>query len=385
MPEAEVNPIVAIIDELERENLRRLQADEDQIAWEQAFVERPVPQPGNFRAAGRFINPRQNPLDAAPDRMINPNVLDHADELFNRMLAERADLVFPQVQEGRKVIRKTKVAKEKDKTEEAPRQQCLYSIIGYKEWFPSKEFFGFELEVEGENLPVEVNGFRVKQDGSLRGENQEYIFAKPASLEKAKKLLSTLEESFKKGESQLNFSFRTSAHVHLNVMHLTWPEINKILYMLFLFENALVHYCGPTRKGNRFCLRMQDAYSKVNEFERLVSHYEINRQDSVKYSAINLGTIRIYGSIEIRCMRGTIDQAVLEPWFDTLKLIYDKALTYKSMQDIEEAFLKIGAKEFAKLILEEYYDTFNYPLLEQEMHLNHSLMITIPGIEQEGH
>ena len=65
---------------------------------------------------------------------------------------------------------------------------------------------GIELEIEGDNLPIEIDGWSVKHEGSLRGRGgrpvgegaevdtpREYVFPRPLVLETAKTRLEAIE------------------------------------------------------------------------------------------------------------------------------------------------------------------------------------------------
>lgn len=199
--------------------------------------------------------------------------------------------------------------------------------------------FGIEIEVEGKNsqLPkgVPVPWVRTN-DGSLRGEAAEYILQNPLPLEKAVHALQQLNLAFVAQEAQLDFSFRTSVHVHVNMLDFTKDQILSFMYLSSLMEEHLVRYSGAARVGNRFCLRLKDAEYKLERMKAWIkgSLFNINfHMDKYKYSAINFSPLIGYGSIEFRSMRGTTDENVLIPWLQVLDRMRAMAKE-ASIQDI---------------------------------------------------
>lgn len=238
--------------------------------------------------------------------------------------------------------------------------------------------FGIEVEVEGANLPAEIAGFKAHRDGSLRGEALEYVFRQPYSYEDTLKKLKVFEKSFK--NARVDMSYRTSVHVHVNVNALNKAQLCTFLYLSYLFETALVNYCGPTRIGNRFCLRIIDAVDKVRELEAafVTRGFQVHNEDAGKYSAINLACTPKYGSVEFRSMRGTVSAEEIGNWVSLLNQLYNAALKYKHPRDVAQDFLDLGAKGFAEKVFEDFYKVVSYEDLEHDLRTNFSLLISLP-------
>ena len=130
--------------------------------------------------------------------------------------------------------------------------------------------FGIEIEVEGENLPtIRSNNWHTEKDGSLRGESNEYIITKPIKIDEVREAIEYLNKRLDK--SVLNFSFRTSVHIHMNMLECTHEEILNTVYTYLLIEEPLIKFCGKERKANRFCLRLQDADGIIDTLSMLLS------------------------------------------------------------------------------------------------------------------
>lgn len=243
--------------------------------------------------------------------------------------------------------------------------------------------FGIEIEVEGQNLPKEVNQYwKCEVDPSLRGESMEYIFAKPQALDKVKAIIKTLDKKFKDTGSVLNFSFRTSVHVHMNVQELSPERVLSTIYTYLLVEDALMNLCGENRKGNRFCLRMQDAEGLV---ERLAIAFGDTKggfayipKDTVRYSAVNVESIPKYGSLEFRAMSGNCDPERIYNWCSILNCLKQFTEKYSTPMDVYDLYNKIGPDAFVLELFKDKYPLVKYSDMRRDVQKNYSLSIDLP-------
>lgn len=255
----------------------------------------------------------------------------------------------------------------------------LHEILGQA---PSDGDVGVEIEVEGKNLPHVDDAFwRSEHDGSLRGEALEYVFKKPVKADKAPALLKHLDKIFKAQGSELNFSFRTSVHVHVNCQHLTHAEYVSYIYTYLLLEEALMNYCGKDRKGNRFCLRLQDAEGVLENLQYVFQHERGLMDvagDNMRYSAINLAATLKYGSLEFRAMRGNMDVDILSTWVATLVRLRDFSKEMGTPVAVYDLFAKLGARGFMKEALGELFEHYDYLKAAQDIQRSFSLSIDLP-------
>lgn len=246
---------------------------------------------------------------------------------------------------------------------------------------PIEGQFGIEIETEGENL-IEVDDqyWHSTRDGSLRGENYEYIFKNPLPFEKVLPALNALRIRLK--GSQLDYSFRTSVHVHVNAQAMKHKQICSMVYAYYLLEEPLMTFCGKQRKGNRFCLRLQDAEGVLQHLSLLFKHGIASAlrvdEDAIRYAALNLGSLKKYGSIEFRAMEGNLDVERLHIWVRALKALQEYAMSGVSPKDIYEAFQVHGAKAFLLAVLGDVSEYFIYPRMTRDMDQSASLSIDLP-------
>jgi len=249
---------------------------------------------------------------------------------------------------------------------------------------PKKGDVGIEVECEGTNLNWDegCQFWRIENDGSLRGlfphERAEFILSSPVKASEVKAAIKELTNMQK--DAKLNFSFRTSVHVHVNVQELQERDLLNMIYTYFLLEEPLLNFCGKERKGNRFCLRLQDAEGVLDAVielaKRGIVEYKRNHlEDHIRYAALNMAALYKYGSIEFRSMRGTLDAGVLNNWVDALLAVRKFACEMKNPQEIFDLFSMLPAEEFLTRVLGDVAKVFIYPNLEKDMRKSFSLSL----------
>lgn len=257
----------------------------------------------------------------------------------------------------------------------------LYELLNKQ---PSLGDFGVEVEVEGKNLCDPTKGWLTTRDGSLRGayprEACEYIFNKPESLASSVRMIHQLNKNMEKN-SKLNFSFRCSTHVHVNVQHLTYPQFLAFLYTSVLLENVLMNFCGTERINNRFCLRIQDAELYVDLLKNLFkssAYLGDIRENDLRYSAINIGSVNKYGSVEFRGMRGTLDKEVLIPWLKILYAIREFSVNQNDPHNVHDLFVRNSPEYFVRMIIGDgLFNIVNYKHLTNDIRKSYSLSLEL--------
>lgn len=247
---------------------------------------------------------------------------------------------------------------------------------------------GFEMEVEGMNLPSSIKGsfWSAKKDGSLRGEALEYVLRKPVMPDVFEKALSILNKQLNTEDTKLDFSFRTSNHVHVNVSDMEIPHLLNMIYIYFLVEDMFIKYAGDSRKGNRFCLRMRDAEGIVDTVLRtftdnIPARIMRLKMDEVKYAAINLAAISSYSSLEFRALRGTNDPEIILPWVKALANLRDVAMSFDGIYSVYQYITtNDNLLQLIDNIFGEHVNLFKYNGFEQDIQYNSSLTISLPHV-----
>lgn len=185
--------------------------------------------------------------------------------------------------------------------------------------------FGIEIEVEGRNIAREIQGWRCKPDGSLRGESMEYVFRDPASDQALLKRVKTLEAGLSGPDVEVFDSHRTSTHIHLNFLNNPVIDVFGYWVAFTILEPLLLRTFAPSRDGNLFCLPSYDCDGPINTVMQCFQNLTGQRgwPDNRKYSSLNLSCLPAFGSVECRIFPCTIKADLLLTWCDILKNLRD--------------------------------------------------------------
>lgn len=240
---------------------------------------------------------------------------------------------------------------------------------------------GIEIEVEGEGLLHEsIDNWTYKEDGSLRGESAEYVLHRPKPIAQVPALMDELIEALQ--DAEIEWSYRCSTHVHVNCLDMQHEEILAFIYGYLLLEEPLMTYCGRERKGNRFCLRLQDAEGLLKTLDIMYSKdFDYLRQfdsDVNRYASINIDALQKFGSLEFRGMRGTIDKEIVVIWCNTLVHLRDYCRFLGNPLAVHDRFIELGAAGFLSEALGQYAKHFRYPRFVSDVQRSFSLSIELP-------
>jgi len=237
--------------------------------------------------------------------------------------------------------------------------------------------FGLEIELEGlggehwtefsEKLP-KLEGWRTVEDGSLR-DGVEFVSNGPRPYSVLRDDLQHLSGTFTKLGFTPVFSFRTSLHVHMNAMHLSWRDVLKIYILYIIFERHLMEMGGAERQGNVHCLGAElaqrtiddlrealQADIKVGGFNRYGDPINTSFAHEVaavtdrgrRYAAFNFASLPTHGTIEFRNHRGTADTDTVMAWVDTLRAMRDYATSaVQTPIELLKRFSTLGEQAFA--------------------------------------
>lgn len=224
----------------------------------------------------------------------------------------------------------------------------------------SESVIGLELENETQaefQLP-RVNGWQHHTEGSLRNFGFEYVQSPPAgvpeSLEKCANLLRYLKKNA--DPQQLLNTSRTSTHVHFDVCHYNFKDVLNFACTYWILEEYLSNFCGKTRKGNLFCLRLKDSAAiqvliKSAVAEGAPWNIPLSRND-YRYSSLNFASVQKFGTLEFRMMAGTDKLEDIETWVKSLDAIKKFALRFKNPTELSTFFIKeCEARQFPRTVL----------------------------------
>lgn len=188
---------------------------------------------------------------------------------------------------------------------------------------------GIEIECESDREMPDINtkGWTSHKDASLRGFSKEYVTSNPIVISCVGEYMDNLNRLL--NGQRIFDSFRTSVHVHKNMLKYSPIQIWNALCAYWTLEELLFNYCGDHRKGNTFCLRLRDAEAVLDACLYDISldypFRSFKHNDAIRYGGANLAAIRKFGTVEFRGMRGTVDPEVVKTWTTELSNLVDVA------------------------------------------------------------
>lgn len=211
-----------------------------------------------------------------------------------------------------------------------------------------------EFELEGDErmrFAVQgVAGFTPHRDDSLGAGGIEMVFEKPVDRTTAAGLIQNLFNAIPEGT--LTNSDRCSTHVHLNVQEFTMQQIVLMACLYYIYENKFFDVNGGNRKGNIFCLSLEDspiiADNLINDIKG--GYFGITGYEDHRYTALNFAAVNKFGSLEFRSHKGADNAREVIEWMNALLAIYD--YVKGSKQTPSEFFLDMsregGVMEFTR-------------------------------------
>lgn len=226
---------------------------------------------------------------------------------------------------------------------------------------------GLEIEEEGQIVEMDLDYWKQEYDGSLRGNNMEYVLRAPVSRELVPDMLTYLKNKFKEYGIITRPSDRCGVHVHINCQYDEEEEVINFICLYYVFETILTKYCGEDREGNLFCLRARDADYILNRMRNCIGHniaHIINY--NVRYSSINFCSLAQYGSLEFRALRTPNDILDIIHWVNLLLKVKDYSKKFKEPSEIMEEFSRKGFQKFFKDVFKEQTNLLQYLGMEAD-------------------
>ncbi len=204
---------------------------------------------------------------------------------------------------------------------------------------------GIEVECEGvEEGLTEPNPeyWQGKEDDSLRGNGYEFITWQGMRISHCGYALENLMAVA--NERGWKVSDRTSIHVHLNALNLTMDQLNGLIILYTVCEQALFNYAAAHRAHNIFCVPFES-----HLFGRNYESMEQLIHESHKYSSLNLKSVYTHGTVEFRHMETAYEVEPVWNWVMLLGLLHRYA-TITPLAQIRD--------QVCKLKIMSEYDTF---------------------------
>ena len=121
----------------------------------------------------------------------------------------------------------------------------------YKNKYPivdKNTYIGIEVETENvKRFNQHSPYWRMIEDGSLRNSGREFITPPIRAWRVEHALVQLFDHEL---NSDIEFSERTSIHIHMNVRTLTVPQLETLIMAYLVFEKVLFNYVGNDRYSN---------------------------------------------------------------------------------------------------------------------------------------
>lgn len=214
--------------------------------------------------------------------------------------------------------------------------------------------YGIEVEVEGlapEHRPGIARGlsryWAIKEDGSLRNNGAEFV-SKVLAPEHVAPAIASL---YRNTRPLWTPSPRTGIHIHANCLMLSVREVRNICTAYAMVEPLLFHFAGAEREENIFCVPWYRAQDEAELISRALKNANVYGTASCcKYSALFLGPLRTFGTIEFRHARTFDTSEELQTWANVVGNVYAQRGL-----DAFALYGERGPAAVARVVLGDYY------------------------------
>jgi hypothetical protein len=231
---------------------------------------------------------------------------------------------------------------------------------------------GVELEIEGSMAHGTPAGhWSFKEEGSLRS-GGEYVLSKPWPIKLLPEALQDLQKAIDNSKPQN--SIRCSTHIHVNVTSYTPRQVWYILLAYYLLEPILMRTQPRKRWGNLFCLTMEHAENIYLDLEwDLYNHkaqaFDTFTRDRNRYAALNLVSVKKFGSIEFRFLDAMTNCKDILAWsqmFHTLTQVASNLTPNRLFKTYDE----LSPAEFIRSLMGPNSDKYILDKLPSDLNLN---------------
>lgn len=224
-------------------------------------------------------------------------------------------------------------------------------------------YLGIEIEVENVQRWTRYSPYwSMIEDGSLRNSGREFI-TPPI---RAWRVEHALAQLFNRQLNQdIDFSERTSVHIHMNVRTLTVEQLESLVITYLVFERSLFNFIEKRRFDNIFCVPLCETSMGTQLHELILNHTP--RFHWQKYTALNLLPISQKGTIEFRHLQGTKDIKKIMTWINFILCLKKFALrndpeyVWHRVQTLNTSseYRMFGEEVFGGLVEEIFTPSFN--------------------------
>lgn len=209
---------------------------------------------------------------------------------------------------------------------------------------------GIELEYEECNGPMpEMTFWRAENDGSLRNSGIEYISV-PLQYTEVEDALLEIEQVVE--QTNATSSERCGLHTHMNMRPYTVGQVWSFIAAYALVEPTIFATFAEGREDSVFGVplwmnqpQVSALYVDICGLRSLTddrSMEECNTAHTCKYSALNLGSLRNLGTVEMRQPYCTNDFAAIRSWTDFCIRLHEFGTSFDDPDEILELYEREG-------------------------------------------
>ena len=183
----------------------------------------------------------------------------------------------------------------------------------------AKSLIGIEVEVENVKYMdpnLFIGPWQVVEDNSLRNNGREFkTFAIPTKY--AEKSLVRL---FSGLNPDVDFSPRTSIHIHQDVRAFTLKQLLTLLFTYTVCESLMFKFADVRRRHSIYCVPIVNTSMLTNFSNEKSLIHNLNTIGGwwPKYTALNLCPISSFGTVEYRHLSGTNNATKIVMWIDLI-------------------------------------------------------------------
>ena len=203
-------------------------------------------------------------------------------------------------------------------------------------------FVGIEVEIENCKSWIDQYAiWNVREDGSLRKSGHEFVSV-PL---KGNYISHALNYLFANLNQSINFSLRTSIHIHVDIQRLTVQQLNGFLLTYLAVEPLLYKFIGKDRDKNIFCVPLYETELPVNLVKTLENNITSISMDNMRYAGLNLDAIRKFGTLEFRQLYGTSEIPLIMDWINLIMSMYNYG-TKVPFNEVVSRITKLNTNSF---------------------------------------
>lgn len=231
-------------------------------------------------------------------------------------------------------------------------------------------YLGIEVEIENVLRYDHTSPYWSQiEDGSLRNNGSEFV-SLPIKAWRVEQALSIL---FADLNPSIEFTERTSVHIHMNIRTLTLKQLESLIITYIVFEKVLFDFVGENRYNNIFCVPIVE--TTFGSHLKTLINKKVLSFPWQKYTAMNAVPIWEKGTLEFRHLSGTRNIERIITWINLLLSLKVFALQ-KSPEYIWDRILSLNTNSEYRIFGEEVFKTHLLTLWNNNFNKNISECIS---------